>query len=166
MLQEGFRLYLTGDYSADELRDLLYEKGVRSKTGKKIPHSVMVRILKNPFYAGLMAWNGQRRMGRHEPMITLPEHQRILQIIDSHNLHVSRSRKHNFLLRGFVFCNLCGHRYTAEIHPAKNKSYYHCASMRKHSNRHQNVEVSALGTAGGGMVQERPVQAQISCRPF
>ena len=143
-MQEGFRLYLTGDYSADEIRDLLYERGVRSKTGKKIPNSVMVRILRNPFYAGVMAWHGQRHIGRHEPIITLPEHERILQIMDSHNLHASRRRKHNFLLRGFVLCNLCGHRYTAEIHPSKQKSYYHCASRRAHSNRSQNIDVSAL----------------------
>ena len=137
-------MYLTGSYSADELRDILYEKGVRSKTGKKIPHSVMVRMLKNPFYAGLMAWNGQRHMGRHEPIITLAEHQRIVQIIDAHNLHACRRRKHGFLLRGFVYCNICGHRYTAETHPAKHKSYYRCATRREHSNLRQNVEVDVL----------------------
>src|SRR5262249_7383593 len=68
LVQEGFRLYLTGDYVADELRNLLYERGVRSKTGKRIPNSVMTRMLKSSFYAGLMIYKGQRRMGRHEPM--------------------------------------------------------------------------------------------------
>ena len=157
ILQDGFRLYLTGSYSADELRDLLHEKGIRSKTGKKIAHSIMINTLKNPFYAGLMVWHGQRRMGRHEPIVTLAEHQRIVQIIDSHNLHASRRRKHDFLLRGFAFCNLCGQRYTAEIHPAKNKSYYRCASMRRHSNRHQNVEVAVL---------ERQVEEQFKTIQF
>src|SRR5262249_55942528 len=144
LVQEGFRLYLTGDYSADELRDLLYDSGVRSKTGKKIPHSGMVQVLKNPFYAGLMVWRGQRRIGHHEAMITIPEHERIQKIIEAHNMHASRRRKHNFVLRGVAFCNLCGHRYTAEVHAAKCKSYYHCAAMRAHSNRQQNVEVSDL----------------------
>jgi site-specific DNA recombinase len=157
LLQEGFRLYLTGDYSADELRELLYDRGLRSKTGKKIPHSVMVRTLKNPFYAGLMTWKGQQRVGRHEPMITLSEHHRILKIVEAHNLGASRRRKHNFLLRGFIFCNLCGHRYTAEIHPAKHKSYYHCAARRAHSNRHQNVDVADL---------ERQVEEQFKSVQF
>jgi site-specific DNA recombinase len=144
LLREGFRLYLTGNYSADHLRDILHEKGLRSKTGKRIPHSIMVHILKNPFYAGLMVWKGQRKTGRHEPMISLQEHQRIQELIDSHNLHVSRGRKHRFLLRGFVFCAICGQKYTAEIHSAKNRSYYHCATMRGHSNRNQNVDVLEL----------------------
>lgn len=144
ILQTEFRRYLTGDYSADEIRDLLYERGVRSKTGKRIPHSVMVRMLRSPFYAGMLVWNGQRRMGRHEPIITLDEHQRILQIVDQHNLHASRRRKHNFLLRGFLFCNICGLRYTAEIHSSKHKSYYHCTTRRQHSNSGQNVEAAEL----------------------
>lgn len=144
LVQQGLRLYLTGDYSADEVRHILYERGVRSKSGKKLPHSIMVRMLRSSFYAGVMIWKGQRRMGRHEPMITLAEHERILEIIQSYNLGASRRRKHNFLLRGFVFCNLCGHRYTAEVHVRKRKSYYHCAARRAHSNRRQNVEVSHL----------------------
>ena len=131
LLREGFHLYLTGSYGADQLRDILHEKGLRSKTGKKIPHSVMVHILRNPFYAGLMVWKGQRRMGRHVPMISLAEHKKILAIIEAHNQHASRVRRHRFLLRGFAFCGICGHRYTAETHPAKRKSYYRCCCEGK-----------------------------------
>lgn len=144
LMQEGLRLYLTGAYSADEINDILYEKGLRSRCGIKIPHSVIVSALKNPFYAGLMRWSGQERMGRHDPMITMNEHKHILEIMDSHNMHACRRHKHSFLLRGFVYCNICGHRLTAETHPKKDKSYYHCAAMRMHSNQGQNVEVDDL----------------------
>jgi len=144
LLQEGLRLYLTGNYSADRVRHLLHERGLRSKTGKKIPHSIMVAILKNPFYAGLMVWKGQRKMGRHEPMISLAEHERIREIVDAHNLYAGRGRKHRFLLRNFVVCGICGQHYTAEIHAAKCKSYYHCAARSKHSNRNQNIEAAGL----------------------
>jgi site-specific DNA recombinase len=157
LLREGFSLYLTGAYSADRLRDVLHEKGLRSKTCKKLPHSVMVSILKNPFYAGLMLWKGQRKMGRHEPMITVQEHERVLEIMDTHNFHVARRRKHKFLLCGFVICGLCGQRYTAEHHPNKGKSYYHCATMQGHSNRNQNVTVAEL---------ERHVEAQFKTIQF
>jgi hypothetical protein len=64
--------------------------------------------------------------------------------MDAHNFHACRRRKHSFSLRGFIFCNICGQRFTAEKHPKKNKEYYHCAAMRKHSNRGQNIEVSIL----------------------
>lgn len=144
LLKEGFHLYLTGDYSVDEVNDVLYDRGLRSKTGKKVAHSTIVRTLRNPFYAGIMRYGGVEKPGRHKPMITLAEHRRVLEIMDGHNYHVCRRRKHQFLLRGFVFCNICGHRYTAETRPAKRKDYYHCGSMRLHSSRGQNVEVATL----------------------
>lgn len=145
LIKEGFEMYLTGKYSADHINDILYQKGLRSRTGKKIPHSIIVsKILKNPFYTGLMRWNRQEKMGNHTPMISQSQHNHILQIIASHNNYACRRRKHSFLLRGFIFCNQCGQRYTAERHSEKNKEYYHCASSRKHSSKGQNIEVSLL----------------------
>jgi hypothetical protein len=135
---------MTGEHSTDEVIDILHAKGLSSRRGKKIAHSVMVNILKNPFYSGVLIWNGHNKKGRHEPMITPNEHKQIQEIMDAHNLHACRRRKHSFLLRGFIFCNICGHRYVGEIHHSRNKAYYHCGSMRKHSNRGQNVEVSTL----------------------
>ncbi|RIK82249.1 hypothetical protein DCC62_00460 [candidate division KSB1 bacterium] len=144
ILRHGFRLYLTGNYSVDEIGDLLYKKGLRSKSGKKVSHNILTHTIKNPFYAGMMRYNGKERLGKHKPMITPAEHRRILSIMSSHNLHACRRRRHSFILRGFVFCNICGQRYTAETHKFKNKQYYHCASMRKHTNKGQNVEVAKL----------------------
>jgi len=144
LLKQGFKLYLAGNYSIDEINDILYQKGFLSRNGKKIAHSVIVKAFKNPFYAGLMRWGGQEKMGKHEPMISLSEHQRILEIIDAHNLHRCRRRKHSFLLRGFVICNKCGLRYTAEKHPIKKKEYYHCTDRRAHGNVGQYIEAREL----------------------
>jgi hypothetical protein len=52
---------------------------------------------------------------------------------------------------------MCGQRYTAELHRVKRKSYYHCASMRTHSNRNQNVDVAVL---------ERQVELQFKTIQF
>ncbi len=61
-----------------------------------------------------MSWGGEELMGNHEPMITLDEHRRILNIINDHNLDASRRRIYDFLLRGFVFCGICGKRFVGE----------------------------------------------------
>lgn len=82
--------------------------------------------------------------GIHETMITLSEHQRVLDIMATHTHHACRRRKHKFLLRGFIFCNLCGYRYTTEMHSRKKKAYYHCRSQGIHSNMGQNVAVAEL----------------------
>jgi len=150
LVHECLKLYLTGNYSAFELAEIMYEKGLRSRTGKKICNSIMTHILRHPFYAGLMFWNNQVKQGNHEPIITIHEHERILQILDAHNFHTSRRRIHHFLLLGFVYCNLCGGRYTAELHAHRNVVYYHCDFQSKrgeekpHTNNGQNVQASIL----------------------
>lgn len=146
LIKKAFNMYLTGSYSAIEIADILFREGLRSKTAKRICNSVMISTLKNPFYAGIMRWKGQEKIGKHKAMITPGEFQRVQAIMESHNLHACRRRKHNFLLRGFVFCDICGQRYTGEKHRSdKQVDYYHCsATSRKHSNRGQNIEVRDL----------------------
>lgn len=146
LLKSGFKMYLTGNYSVVEIAETLYKKGLLSKTGVKIPYSIMTHILKNPFYAGIMKWNGQEKIGKHQAMISSEEHRQIVTIMDSHNYHACRKRKHNFLLRGFVFCDICGQRYTADRHRAnKISDYYHCSARSiQHSNKNQNVKTDIL----------------------
>jgi len=146
LIKRAFKMYLTGNYSVVEVVEKLHKKGLLSKTGVKVPYSVMTNILRNPFYAGIMKWNDQEKMGKHKPMITPEEYRQILTIMNVHNYHACRRRKHNFLLRGFVFCDICGQRYTADRHRAgKISDYYHCSARSiKHSNKNQNVETANL----------------------
>jgi DNA invertase Pin-like site-specific DNA recombinase len=145
LIQEALKMYLRGSYSAQEVCDTLYAKGLTSRNGKKIAHSIMTTILRNSFYAGIMSWGGQEIMGNHEPMITVSEHRRIVHIMADHNQHASRRRIYDFLLRGFVFCDICGKRYVGEKRKKKNIDYYHCsAPARIHSNDGQNIEAGEL----------------------
>ncbi len=150
LMRELFKLYLTGNYSAFELSEIMHAKGLQSRTGKKICNSIMVHILRNPFYAGIIRWNEQQRQGNHEPIITLQEHESILDILSAHNFHASRRRVHHFLLMGFLYCNVCGGRYTAELHAKRNIVYYHCnfqgkrGNEKPHTNAGQNIEATAI----------------------
>ena len=148
LVKRALKMYLTNNYSALEISDIMYEKGLRSQRGKRVCNSVMLRILRDPFYCGIIRWNGQEKIGNHEPMITQQEHERIIQIIDIHNLHQSRRRIHNFLLRGFIFCDICHGRYVAEkCRLGKANDHYHCGlkvmNMR-HSNKGQYITAEDL----------------------
>ena len=149
LMKDAFKMYLKGRYSAIEISEIFYEKGLTSRYGKKISNSIMINILKNPFYAGLMQWGGCEKIGNHEAMITLKEHKRILQIMATHNNHSCRRRIHSFLLSGFTYCGICGKkRLVGEKHRAgRTDDYYHCsaiASRRKHTNEGQNIEIGEL----------------------
>ena len=147
LVKQGLKMYLTSNYSALEVSEMLYEKGLRSKTGKRLCNSVMIKTLRNPFYCGTIRWNGQEKIGNHDAMITPEEYRHIINIMGAHNLHQSRRRIHNFLLRGFIICDMCQGKYVAERRRlGKNHDYYHCSlktSMR-HSNKGQNITAEEL----------------------
>jgi DNA invertase Pin-like site-specific DNA recombinase len=148
LVQEALKMYLRGNHSAQEVSDVICSKGLTSRTGKKIWHSIMTNILRDPFYAGIMKWGEHEKIGNHESMISIDEHRRILHIMADHNNHASRRRIYDFLLRGFVFCDICGRRYVGEKRKKINIDYYHCsAPARIHSNEGQNIKASALEEA-------------------
>ncbi|NJO34147.1 MAG: recombinase family protein [Rhodospirillales bacterium] len=45
--------------------------------GTPLAMSTIYKMLTNPFYAGIIVWNGQSYPGKHRPMITIDEFQRI-----------------------------------------------------------------------------------------
>jgi site-specific DNA recombinase len=127
LITEAFKMYATGDYSIIEVRDYITKAGFRSRTGKQLAHSKMAEIFKNHYYYGEMRWRGMVGPGVHEPLTDRDTFERCQAIMTEHTGRRCRRRKHNFVLRGFVFCARCGYRYTAEHHPKKNKSYYRCS---------------------------------------
>ncbi|MBE6755390.1 MAG: recombinase family protein [Ruminococcaceae bacterium] len=57
MVRIIFELYGTGDYSLNKIANILYEKGYRSRAGKKIEHNTVGGILQNPKYKGFYCGN-------------------------------------------------------------------------------------------------------------
>jgi site-specific DNA recombinase len=152
LVKEAFQKYATGDYSIKKLAEFLGEKGLKNRKGGVISHSVLHNMLNNTFYYGMMHWSGEKKMGKHEPLVTQELFESCQVVLARHRQFLTRDRVHNFLLNGFVFCphHKCKRkaskaqrdqgtyyvedyrRYTAEWHKikrSKNKNiigYYHC----------------------------------------
>lgn len=127
LIKEVFRLYSTGSYSVDELVDLMFEKGLRSKNDKKVYRSVLYAILKNPFYIGLMKYKGKIYKGKHRPLTTPEIFETCQKVTNRHNHNACRRRKYKWLLSGFIYCNKCKSRLYASWNHKKKKAYYHGA---------------------------------------
>lgn len=135
LIQWAFKRYSTGRYSIFKLSKVLHKKGFKTRNGKPLANSTIHQILTNPFYYGLMQWSGKELMGKHETLISKELFDLCQLVAAKHRDFLTRERKHDFLLRSFIFCARCGHRYTAEYHYAPKKlakrggkiAYYHCA---------------------------------------
>lgn len=137
-ITQAFKMYATRNYSIYDIRQYLHKNGVTGKKGKDLQYSIVGNMLKNTFYYGLMKHGGLEGMGKHTPLIDKNTFDLVQKIMEERNEHGLRARKHNFLLRGVLFCKDCGRRYVAEYH--YNSKYktsggkcgmYHCSQTGK-----------------------------------
>lgn len=132
-IRQAFKMYATGQHSIVSIRQYFYVNGIRGRKGRPLQFSVTHNILRNPFYMGNMSWGGMTGKGKHEPLIDEPTFRRVQETLSMKGDFGIRTRKHNFLLRGLVFCKCCGHRFVAENHRIRSNgkyvSYYHCSQV-------------------------------------
>lgn len=124
LIRHAFELYATGKYSQMELATKLYNMGLRAKNGKAIQKNFLGRMLRNPFYIGLIhiEKTGQSFLGAHKPLISKRIFDRVQAVIDG-NFTVERA-KHDFPFRQMFSCKLCD----KSLIPEKQKGhvYYRC----------------------------------------
>ncbi len=131
-IKMAFELYIQGNYGTEAIGNILYDKGFRTKRGKRLANSKLHCVLENPMYYGEFRWCGQIHKGKHKPIITKSMWDMAQTIRESRTLNRNYERKHSFLLSGFVVCQ-CGRKFTAEHHfksGNRQYSYYHCTRGR------------------------------------
>jgi DNA invertase Pin-like site-specific DNA recombinase len=124
LVRKAFELYATGTYNLHTLRDTLFEKGLRTSSGKRLSLHGMSAILNNPFYYGLLRvekW-GESFTGIHTPLLTKELSERVQDVL--HGRTQQRGLKHNPLYRKTVQCSGCGYRLIGEVQ--KGHIYYRC----------------------------------------
>ncbi|MCC6962527.1 MAG: recombinase family protein [candidate division Zixibacteria bacterium] len=126
LVKRMFELYATGNYSAHELGEVMFGLGLRSRNHKKLQISKVLTILQNPFYIGVVKWGGISAKGTHNPIISEGLYRAVQAVMKGHGGNRSRRRRHDFLLRGYLFCGFCGRRMIGEKHPLKKAAYYRC----------------------------------------
>ncbi|WP_445219362.1 recombinase family protein [Bradyrhizobium sp. Pa8] len=137
LVRKIFELMMTGAYTPKEIalaaRDewgFLTPKRKRSG-GKPLAMSSVYKILSNPFYAGMIVWDGQIYPGKHEPVLSIDEFRRVRRMLDRPNR--PRAKHHTFAFTGMIQCGACGLGITAEHKLNRYQQhyvYYHCSRPR------------------------------------
>ncbi len=89
LVREMWRLMLTGAYTPRE--DMgeghqgveLPHPPARRRIGGDAPGPLrhFHKIFSNPFYAGVIEWNGRTYPGKHEPMVTIADYERVQELL-------------------------------------------------------------------------------------
>lgn len=97
--------------------------------GSLLSRSLLYRVFRDPFYAGIMRFNGLTYNGRHVPMITWTEHEKIQASLDTGKTNTPKAYQHDFLYRGLVRCGACGALATGQYTTNRFRTrytYYRC----------------------------------------
>lgn len=133
LIRRMYDLMLTGTYSAMQIAHLARDEwGFRTPKKKRgggtpLAPSTTYKILTNPFYAGLILWNGEIHPGKHQPVVTVAEWERVQKLLSRTSWQ--RPQKYRFAFTGMIRCGACGRMVTAEKKRNRFGSeyvYYHC----------------------------------------
>ena len=126
-IKRAFRLYLEEGQSITTVTEALRKMNVTSRKGRPLPRSYIEKILKNPFYMGVIRFNGKEYPGAQKPLIT----QELFESVQA-KLGAKRCKgytKHCPLFKGLMTCKKCQKSIIWSLH--KGRYYGRCAQYSK-----------------------------------
>lgn len=170
LIRQMFELAISGAYSAKQIARIAREEwGLRTPKRKRIGGtligvSTVHRILTNPFYAGVITWNGATYEGRHEPVVSLDEFEAVQSTLRRPGRE--KPKRHRFAYTGLIRCGRCGLMVTAEHKTNRHGSrytYYHCTKrMIGPRCPERSVELKALEAQFAGFVGDHIIEPTIN----
>lgn len=146
VVRKMWDLMLSGSYSVPEVWKKSIEWGLRTRVyrhsgNKHLSLSNCYRLFDDPFYYGMFRWNDRLWQGKHTPMITLDEFERVQSIIKRKE-QKPKLKDNCFGYSGKIFCGECGCMCTAEykkkiIKKTGEEKYYRlyrCTRKKYHLN--------------------------------
>jgi DNA invertase Pin-like site-specific DNA recombinase len=127
-IKQIFEAYATGEYTLKRLRDSFNVLGFSGKREKALAISNYHHILKNPFYYGVMRYNGEIHEAKHPPIISKKIFEDVQNVLSRKSKPKSKMLK-PYLYRGIFRCGSCGCYITTETQ--KGHNYLHCTKRVK-----------------------------------
>lgn len=154
LIKQCWELMLTGNYTVTDVLTKLNEEwnftSIKRKRsgGTKMSLSGLYNIFTNIFYAGVLPTKGLNKPGKHVPMITLDEFDRVQNILGRKGK--PRPQAHRFAFTGIMRCS-CGSMITAEKKVKQQKNgnrheyiYYRCTRSQNRLCQEKAVEVKQV----------------------
>ena len=148
----AFEAYATGEWTLRALADELTLRGLTTvptpkRPAKAIAPSTLQSMLRNPYYTGIVMYNGARHPGVHDPLVNQHIFSKVQQTLDTHRGTGDRQRKHAHPLKGMLCCQ-CGAMMSIELVTARNGEtypYFYCLGRhRKHPCGMRTILVSTV----------------------
>ncbi|HTZ86660.1 MAG TPA: recombinase family protein [Solirubrobacteraceae bacterium] len=142
LVQQAFTLYATGHWPLRKLAAQLEREGLRSRGTPRYPERPLGTnrlndLLRNPYYVGIVAWNGQRYPGKHEPLVDQETWDRVQMLLTAARIGGERPQKHEHYLRGTVVCAECLGRLLYGRHRGRSRYYEYFSCNNRTARRRE-----------------------------
>jgi len=135
VVREIFTMYANG-HQANEIIELLTERGIMNNTGKPFLPNAIYKILHNKKFIGIYEVNGEVYTNIFPPIVPQDIFEQVQQRI-AHNKLGQKSKEVSFLLKGKIVCGYCGKHINGESGTSCTGERYY---FYKCANRKQNKE--------------------------
>ncbi len=144
LVAKAFQLYAKGNKTVQQVADQLAAEGLTTAPTPKIPSKAVTqptlnKVLTNPYYKGMMRYNGALYEGSHEKLVDAQTWQRVQDILKS-NLQGERTRQHPHFLKSTVWCGSCGGRLLVQVSKNKMGNHYHYFMCSNRHGRRNNCQ--------------------------
>ena len=143
LVRKMFDLMLTGNYSVPQIQKIANENWKlttvksRKRGGAGLSRTSIYAIFTNIFYTGLFKYKGNIYEGKHPPLVTLEEYDRVQMLLGRRGKQRPKIRQ--FTFRGLIRCGECDCCVTAatknklikNANQIKEYHYYFCSGRKK-----------------------------------
>jgi DNA invertase Pin-like site-specific DNA recombinase len=162
LVKMAFSLYATGEWPLRRLAAHLEHEGLRSRGTHRYPErplspSRIHALLRNPYYAGIVEWNGERYPGKHEPLVDQDTFGQVQMLLAGARVGGERPQKHEHYLRGTVVCAECLGRLLYGRHRGRSGQQYEYFSCNNRAARRREPHCSS-GHYSVAVTEERVIE--------
>ena len=129
LIRLAFTEYATGNWTVRQLAEHLNNRGLTiPPTARKPANPISVgrlqKLLRHPYYKGIVTFQGVDYPGQHEPLVDAATWQTVQDILAAHT-NGERQRMHNHHLKSTIVCGLCGARLLVQHATSRASGTYH-----------------------------------------
>ncbi len=125
IVKDMFELYLQPGQNGKTVTKEMALRGVRTRKGRPYVHGRIDEMLKNPYYVGIICWDGREYPGKHETFIDRELWDRVQEKM--HGGRPAVYKKHNPLFKNMITCEICNGVVTWQL----QKGRYYGACQRR-----------------------------------